>query len=271
MNVSPETLWGIKPTYGYDAYNMDGKVLLVAGGARNLGAEIAKIGASRGAKVVISDILDEIGENTAKEICETFGTECFYKHCDISKKEEVKELVDFVVEKFGHLDCAANNAAFFQFATSIDEYDDELFDKHMQINAYGTYNLLKYETKQMVKQGNGGAICNVASTVGLVCTDKMTAYTASKHAVLGMTKNVARDLAEKNIRCNAVCPGSIWNDTVAKNWSEKMAKLMIGNNAIKRISHPNEQAQAVIFTLSDSASFMTGVAFQVDGGLLINV
>jgi len=252
----------------YKPFEMTDRVLLVTGGARGVGEQIARMGTARGAKVVIGDILDDLGEAVAKSIRDA-GGECYFKHFDACIEEECKALVEFAVEKFGALHLAANNHGHFKFVTPAASFPTDEYDKHMRINAYGTYYLMKYELAQMEKQGVGGAITNTGSLVGLVSQPNMIAYVASKHAVVGMTKVVAEEYGKQNIRCNCICPGSIMNSIMREKWEtqgEAYRNMMTNGVPLERVSEPSEQSEAILWTLSDSASYLTGAIINVDGG-----
>jgi NAD(P)-dependent dehydrogenase (short-subunit alcohol dehydrogenase family) len=252
----------------FKSLSLAGKVLLVVGGARNTGERIARLGAARGAKIVIGDILDNEGEAVAQTIRDA-GGEAYFKHCDVKNEPECAALVAFTVEKFGELNLAANNQGYFQFLTKTENYPSDEFDLHMKTNAYGTFYLLKYETAQMVKQGKGGAITNTSSEVGLLGQPDMTGYSTSKHAVLGMTKTAADEYGPQNIRVNAICPGPIASLKMDENWhkmGDGYLKAMHDRVPLNRVSDPIEQAEVVLFTLSDAASYISGAIWATDGG-----
>lgn len=248
--------------------NLNGKVVLVTGGASGIGRASAVAFARNGAKVAIADIDGRGGEETLGMIHQA-GGDAFFAGCDVSAAADVREVIERTVARYGRLDCAANIAAIEGSPRRIDEVPDEEFDRIIQINLRGVWLCMKYEIVQMLKQGNGGAIVNLASAAGLVGSVRSPAYGASKHGVVGLTKSVALQLGKEKIRINAVCPGGI-----ATPMTERIAAAAGGTQAqlgsvhpLGRIGMPEEIAAAVLWLCSDEASFVTGSAVPVDGGL----
>ncbi len=196
------------------------------------------------------------------------GGEAIFAGCDVSAAADVKTLIDRIVAKYGRLDCAANIAAIEGSPRRIDQVPDDEFDRIIQVNLRGVWLCMKYEVTQMLKQ-EGGAIVNLSSAAGLVGSIRSPAYGASKHGVVGLTKSVALQVAKLKIRVNAVCPGGIitpMTERIAAASGGTQAQL--GNaHPIGRMGRPEEIAAAVLWLCSDEASFVTGFAAPVDGGL----
>ncbi|MGO9056795.1 MAG: SDR family oxidoreductase [Candidatus Binataceae bacterium] len=248
--------------------NLDGKVVLVTGGASGIGRASAVAFARNGAKVAIADIDGRGGEETLGMIHEA-GGDAFFAGCDVSTVTDVRSVIDRAVAQYGRLDCAANIAAIEGTPLRIDQVPDEEFDRIIQINLRGVWLCMKYEIVQMLKQGRGGAIVNLASAAGLVGSVRSPAYGASKHGVVGLTKSVALQVAKEKIRINAVCPGGI-----ATPMTERIAaaagstQAQIGSvHPLGRMGLPDEIAATVLWLCSDEASFITGSAVPVDGGI----
>jgi NAD(P)-dependent dehydrogenase (short-subunit alcohol dehydrogenase family) len=248
--------------------NLDGKVVLVTGGASGIGRATSIAFAHAGAKVAIADIDGRGGEETLGMI-QRAGGDAFFAGCDVSSAEDVKALIERIVAKYGRLDCAANIAAIEGTPRRIDQVPDEEFDRIIQVNLRGVWLCMKYEAVQMLKQESGGAIVNLSSAAGLVGSVRSPAYGASKHGVVGLTKSVALQVAKNKIRVNAVCPGGILTPM-----TERIAAAAGGTQTqlgaahpIGRMGRPEEIAAAVLWLCSDEASFVTGFAAPVDGGL----
>ncbi len=248
--------------------NLKDKIVLVTGGASGIGRATAVAFAGNGAKVAIADIDGRAGEETLGMI-QQMGAEGFFAGCDVASVADVKSVIDRIVSKYGRLDCAANIAAIEGTPRRIDQVPEDEFDRIIQINLRGVWLCLKYEVVQMLKQDSGGAIVNLSSAAGLVGSIRSPAYGASKHGVVGLTKSVALQLAKNRIRVNAVCPGGIMTPM-----TERIAAASGGTQAqlgaahpLGRMGQPEEIASAVLWLCSDQASYVTGFAAAVDGGL----
>jgi NAD(P)-dependent dehydrogenase (short-subunit alcohol dehydrogenase family) len=245
----------------------EGKVALVTGGASGIGRATALAFAREGAKVVVADMNAEGGEETVRLVQES-GGEALCVRCDVSQASDVEGMVNKAVEVYGRLDCAFNNAGVGVFK-SVVECTEEDWDQTMSVNLKGVWLCMKYELLHMFKQGSG-AIVNTASAAGLMATQGHAPYTASKHGVVGITKVAALDGAASGIRVNAVCPGGVLTPMLeplleAEPQMKEFMKLM---HPLRRIGNPEEIAAAVLWLCSDAASFVTGVAFPVDGGVV---
>ncbi len=188
---------------------------------------------------------------------------------DVSKASEVETLVQRAVEKFGRLDVAFNNAGVEGVWVPITRQSEEDWDRTIEINLKGVWLCLKYEIRQMLKQGAGGAIVNMSSITGLVGAVGAAAYSASKHGVIGLTKTAALENARSGIRINAVCPAAVETPMAERIFgAPKVHKYVLSCHPIGRFGRPAEIAEAVVWMCSDRASFMTGQSLVLDGGFL---
>ena len=244
------------------------KIALVTGAASGIGRATSLVMAREGARVVVSDIDAEGAEATLSAIKELGGQGIFI-HADVSNAEDVQALVAGAVETYGRLDCAYNNAGIEGFMEGrLHEYPEEIWDRLIDINLKGVWLCLKYEIPRMLEQG-GGAIVNTASAAGLVGSRRLSAYVASKHAVVGLTKAAALEYAKDGIRVNAVCPGIIDTPMVRRLNAGRKAddeEPHIVATAVGRLGAPEEIAESVAWLCSDAASLVTGAAMAVDGG-----
>jgi NAD(P)-dependent dehydrogenase (short-subunit alcohol dehydrogenase family) len=251
-------------------HSLQDKVVLVTGASSGIGQTSALTFAREGAKVIVSaDKNIAGGEETVKMIREAGGSAAFIK-CDVSKAVEVEALVNKTVETYGRLDCAFNNAGVGGTHPSIIECTEEDYDRTMNVNLKGVWLCLKYEIIYMIKHG-GGVIVNMASMGGLIGTANVSAYNASKHGVIGLTKSIAIEYARDNIRVNAVCPGLILtkpSDAFLAADPEFMANAM-GKTPMGRMGTTREVAETVVWLCSDAASFITGQSIVMDGGYTV--
>jgi NAD(P)-dependent dehydrogenase (short-subunit alcohol dehydrogenase family) len=248
------------------AGRVEGKVALVTGGASGIGRATALTFAREGAKLVVADMNDEGGQQTVHMITENGGEAIFVK-TDVSKTVAVQALISKVVETYGRLDCAHNNAGISSGVRALTaDYPEERWQQVLAVNQTGVWLCMKYEIVQMLHHG-GGAIVNTASIAGLVGGAGGAAYTASKHGVVGLTKTAALEYAQQGIRVNCICPGYIQTPMTASNLSdpERQAQI-IAREPIGRVGTPEEVAETVVWLCSDAASFVTGHAMTVDGG-----
>lgn len=245
------------------------KVAIVTGGATGIGRAAAVAFAREGANVVVADVNTREGEETVRLIRDA-GGDAIFARTDVSRSADWQRLVDDVMNTYGRIDVLFNNAGIAGASGATADYAEEAFDKVIAINLKGVWLGMKAVIPQMVKQGKG-AIVNNASILGLVGFASAVAYTASKHAVIGMTKVAALEYARSGIRINAVCPGFIKTPMVeqglkqmgdVQQMSAQIAQLHAGG----RMGEPEEVANLALFLSSDEASFLTGAAYLVDGG-----
>jgi NAD(P)-dependent dehydrogenase (short-subunit alcohol dehydrogenase family) len=240
------------------------KVAVVSGAGSGIGRAIAIAYANEGAKVAVADINEENAKETVKMI-QNQGGEAFAIKADSSKASDNKMLVEEIVARYGRLDVACNNAGMGGPAKPTGEYEPEEWDRVIALNLNGVFYACKYELEQMEKNG-GGSIVNIASIHGQVAAPNSPAYTASKHAVVGLSKNIAVEYAQKGIRCNALGPGYIETPLLSANMDEASLKAIAGKSPINRLGTAQEVADLVVFLSSDKSSFTTGSYIISDGG-----
>lgn len=242
------------------------KVALVTGGATGIGRAITEELVRQGAKVAVLDINDDAGQSLVSEL-NASGADTFYLHCDVSKEDVVKAAVNAVTAHFGRLDIACNNAAVSRGNGPIHEFSREVFDQTLELCLTNTWLCMKYEIAAMLAQG-GGAIVNISSNASLRGQAFNTAYATAKGGVNILTKSASTEYAAKGIRINAVSPGVIRTPGLEKYFEEqpKMAEQLRKVAPMQRLGEPAEIANAVVFLLSEKASFITGQLLSVDGG-----
>ncbi|MGJ8571000.1 MAG: glucose 1-dehydrogenase [Hoeflea sp.] len=247
-----------------------GKTALVTGSGAGIGRATALKFAAEGANVVVSDIHAEGGEETVSMIHKAGGTAMFQR-ADVSNADDVAALVAGVVDQYGRLDCAVNNAGIEGTIAPFAEQAASNYDAIMRVNAKGTFLCLQAEIRHMLQTG-GGTIVNLASIAGLIGFPGLSPYVASKHAVVGMTKNAALEYGKAGIRVNAVCPGGIDTrmlDSLANQataGAQTSAQMMDPLHPLGRIGTPQEVANLIVWLSSPEASFMLGAIIPVDGG-----
>ena len=250
-------------------YDLNDKVALVSGTASGIGRATAQLFASMGACVVASDINEEGGAATVAELTEA-GHEAIFVVADVTDDEAVAAMVARAVEEYGRLDCAANCAGVGGGEGTTVDYPEDRWDQIVAINLRGTWVAMRQEIEAMVEQGEGGAIVNVSSTLGLRGAPTASAYSASKHGVLGLTRTAALEYAAAGIRVNAVCPGAIDTPMMDETFErfEGFKESLISYVPLGRLGRPEEVAAAIAWLCSDGASFITGENLTVEGGLL---
>ncbi|MBD2310017.1 SDR family oxidoreductase [Chroococcidiopsis sp. FACHB-1243] len=249
---------------------LQGKVALVTGGTSGIGRATAIAFGAAGAKVVFSGRRDSEGEETAALIRDA-GAECLFVRSDVSSEADVQALVQKTIATYGKLDCAFNNAGILGSIDPLHEQSVEEFDKLMAINVRGLFLSMKYEIQQMLTQGSG-VIVNNSSVGGLNGISGFSPYTASKHAVMGLTRAAALDYAKQGIRINAVNPGSIATEGIDRFVDETGISTddLAAMAPMGRIGQVEEIAQVVVFLCSDAASYITGQPLVIDGGFTAN-
>ncbi len=245
---------------------LSGKIAVITGAASGIGRGSALVFAKHGAKVAVADVNVQGGEETV-ELVRQAGGEAFFIQADVSNKEQTVAMVGKVVERWGRLDCALNNAGIDGSMGATADCTEENWQNIIAVNLTGVFLCMKYEIQQMLKQG-GGAIVNIASVAGLVGYPGLPAYVASKHGVVGLTKNAAIEYAKQGIRVNAVCPGAIrtpmLEDAIRQGLipEDQLASVA----PIGRLGLPEEIGEAAAWLCSEKSSFMMGQAVPVDGG-----
>jgi NAD(P)-dependent dehydrogenase (short-subunit alcohol dehydrogenase family) len=244
-----------------------GKVAFVTGAAGGIGRAAAMAFAREGASVVVADVSEQGNQETAGMI-EERGGRALAVRCDVTRPEDVKAALDKTIEAFGRLHFAFNNAGIEpKKPAPTADYDEEEWNRIIDIDLHGVFLCMKYEIPLILKQG-GGAIVNTSSGAGIIGIKGSPAYTAAKHGVIGLTRAAALDYAAQNIRINAVCPGYIDTPMMARftgGTAEGRARV-IAEEPIGRMGQPEEIANAVLWLCSDAASFTVGHALVVDGG-----
>lgn len=246
---------------------MTGKVVLVAGATSGIGKATAILFARSGASVVLAGRREKLLREITGELTGE-GLKAAWTVCDVTDEEQVKAMIDFTVRTFGRLDCAYNNAGIMSDDVETAELDSAEFDRVININLRSMFLCMKYELRQMLRQGGEGyAIVNCSSIGGLIGLPGRVAYHASKHAVLGMTKCAALEYAARGIRINAICPATIETPMVEK----MLATGAIHEVAepIGRFGHPEEVASTVLWLCTPAASFIVGQGIAVDGGYTV--
>ena len=247
--------------------NLKDKIVIITGAGSGIGAATAKLFGQHGAKVVVSDINLENAEKIVADI-KAAGGKASAVHTDVTKFEEVEALVNGTVEQYGQLDVMVNNAGVggkHQAKTANHTHDD--WHNVIAVNQTGVFYCMQSALKQMVKQGHGNMV-NVASLAGLKASGNNLSYSASKFAVVGMTKSAALEYGSKNIRINAVCPGYTHSALLDKLLSARadMADLLKRHIPMKRFGEATEIAEGICWLASDNSKFMTGQTLTLDGG-----
>ena len=244
---------------------LDAKVALVTGGASGIGRAACQVYAREGAKVVVSDV-DEDGGNETVRLVQQAGGEAAFVRADVAQPEDCQNLVNAAVEHFGKLDIGFNNAGIGGEANPTGDYSVEDWQRVIAINLSGVFYCTKYEITAMLQQG-GGAIVNMSSILGQVSFAGSSAYVAAKHGVVGLTQNAAVEYAQQGIRVNAVGPAFI-STPMLSALDQQTSDLLVSLHPIGRLGTPEEVAELVVWLSSDRASFITGGYYPVDGGYL---
>ena len=242
---------------------LQGKVALISGAARGMGAVEARMFATEGAAVVLADVLDEQGEQVAQEIRES-GGDALYVHLDVTEAAAWQAGVAAATERFGKLDVLVNNAGIVRTELVIDT-TERIWEDVMSVNAKGVFLGTKAAIPAMRAAG-GGSIINISSIAGLVGTNLSAAYHASKGAVRIFTKAAAIQYAPYNIRVNSVHPGMIDTDMVDTPGVGDVFEQRVAATPMRRIGRPEEIAYGVLYLASDESSFVTGSELVIDGG-----
>lgn len=238
-----------------------GKVAIVTGGAQGQGAEIARQFVAQGAKVVIADVADELGAALAAEL----GENAHFQHHDVSDEDSWTALVTDINERFGPVNVLANNAGILRFA-EIERMTKEEYLLLVNVNQLGTFLGMKAVARTMRKNG-GGSIINASSVEGLAGMASLTAYTATKFAIRGMTKAAAMELGPKQIRVNSVHPGMIDTPMTRPHGGDAAMEFGASRVPLRRVGYPEDIAPLYVFLASDESSYINGAEIAIDGGV----
>ena len=248
---------------------LDGKSELITGGGGGIGRATALAFAREGARVAVADVSVEAAQETVAEVNAAVG-QAISLSGDVTRDADVRAMIEGVVGAYGRLDCAFNNAGIAGYQVEAAgkktaEWSEEAFDRMIAVNLKGVWLCMRAEIRQMLFQESGGAIVNTGSIAGLIGLQTSSAYVAAKHGVLGLTKTAALEYADDKIRVNAVCPGFIktrmTEDAMRRRGDKIMAQIPAG-----RMGDPEEIAEMVVWLCSERASYVTGAAYNVDGG-----
>jgi NAD(P)-dependent dehydrogenase (short-subunit alcohol dehydrogenase family) len=244
----------------------ENKVALITGGSSGIGKATALTFARQGASVLIADLSAELGEQTAEEITQSGGKAHFVR-TDVGQAGQVQKMVQEALEKFGRLDFCVNSAGIEGERTRTDKYSEKMFDQVMEVNVKGVWLCMQAQLPMLMK--NGGCIVNIASVAGVQGFPGHCAYSASKHAVIGLTKTAAVEFVRFNIRVNAVCPGFTQTPMVENAIQEDAAyaEKVVNSIPMRRLASAQEIADVVVFLCSEQSTFITGQAMVVDGGI----
>ena len=254
----------VMPTTSYSDKIFENKVAVITGGSFGIGRATAVAFARRGANVVIADWIED---QETHLLVQSIGAKDLFVKCDVSKPNDIKNLVNQTIKTFGRLDYAFNNAGIEGINQQTHLCTEENWDKTISINLKGVWMCMKYELLEMLKTGKG-SIVNCASVAGLIGFPGLPAYVVSKHGIVGLTKTAALEYAKLGIRINAVCPGVIKTPMVDRTTGndKTVEKKYEDMEPVGRMGQPEEVAEAVVWLCSDHASFVTGHAMAVDGG-----
>jgi NAD(P)-dependent dehydrogenase (short-subunit alcohol dehydrogenase family) len=244
---------------------MEGRVVLITGAGSGIGRACAEEFASRGCRIVVTD-LDQQGGDETVSLVKQAGSDAFFMRVDVTKLADLEAAVRAAVERFGSLEYAVNNAGIGGPSAPTGEYPEDGWRQVIDINLSGVFYGMRAQIPQMVKQGRG-AIVNMASILGLVGFAGSPAYVAAKHGVLGLTKTAGLEYAGRGIRINAVCPGFIETSmTKALREDKALHEMLVSKHATGPLGRAEEVAAAVAFLCCDESSFVSGSYLLVDGG-----
>ena len=240
------------------------KNIVITGGASGIGLAAAKACMEQGANVVIADLLRDDGDELAEQLARRFQQRCVYIATDVTDTEQVEQLFECANAEIGRIDSVFNNAGIGGVTPAVDYLDDD-FLKIIDVNLNGVFRVARAAMRVMYRQSSGGNIINCASILGVFGQSNTAAYTAAKGGVVNMTRTLALEGAEHQVRVNAIGPGYI-DTPLLDNLDEQTRQALIDLHPLKRLGRPEEIAAAVVFLASDEASFVTGAHLLVDGG-----
>ena len=247
---------------------LDGKSALITGGGGGIGRATALAFAREGARVAVADYAPETAAETVAMV-NAGGGQGITLTGDVTRARDVRAMLDDTIIAYGRLDCAFNNAGIAPYQVDASgkktaEWSEESFDRMIAVNLKGVWLCMRAEIRQMLTQG-GGAIVNTGSIAGLIGLATSSAYVAAKHGVVGLTKTAALEYAEAGIRVNAVCPGFI-KTRMTEDTMRRRGEAILAQIPVKRMGEPEEIAEMVVWLCSERASYVTGAAYNVDGG-----
>ncbi len=245
---------------------LENKVALVTGAGSGIGRAIALSYAKEGAKVVVSDI-NENGGNETVSLIQQAGGDAFFVKADTSSAEANEALVKQTLDHYGALHISCNNAGIGGPSAPVGEYEIAAWDKVIGINLSGVFYGMHYQIPAILQSG-GGSVVNIASILGQVGFANSSAYVAAKHGVVGLTKNAGLEYGTKGVRVNAVGPAFISTPLISQNMNQEAIDALSAKHAMNRLGTPEEVAEIVLWLSSDKASFVTGAYYAVDGGYL---
>lgn len=241
---------------------LEGKVAIVTGGSSGIGKACVELFVKEGAKVIIADLNEDLGQKLANDL----GENTLFVKADASSAEDNKMLVDKAIEKFGALHIAVNNAGIGGESNKVADLSLEGWEKVIDINLNGVFYGMHYQIPEIKKVG--GSIVNMASILGSVGFANSSAYTAAKHGVVGLTKAAAWEYATENVRINAVGPAFIQTPLIENNMEPEVLEFLSTQHAFQRLGKSMEVAELVLWLASDKSSFATGAYYPIDGGYL---
>ena len=248
------------------------KVVIITGAGSGIGRETAVLFAKHGAKVVVTDIDEKAGKETVDGIIKVLEKDpdckgdAFFTKLDISNRDQIKQVAQEVLNRYGKIDVLINNAGIIQDAL-VTKMTEEQWDKVIGIDLEGPFHMIQAVANSMIEHGTG-VIINVSSIVGIYGNVGQTNYSAAKAGLIGMTKTLAKELGRKGIRVNAVAPGFIYTPMTAKV-PEKILEMMKEKTPLRRLGRPDDVGNTLLFLASDEANFINGAVISVDGGLVI--
>ena len=245
---------------------LEGKVAIVTGSSSGIGFAIASAFVREHAKVAVCGVNTDDIKNACIEINSKYpDSEIIGINVDISKTENVKKMVDAVINKWGKIDILVNNAGICQSKSLLDTTDED-FEKVFNVNTFGTFRCTREVVKHMME--NGGSIINTSSVVGVYGSAYSTSYASSKFAINGLTKSWSKELGAYNIRVNAVAPGAVMTPMMDDMVDDAGQNALAEGSVLKRVADPKELAEIYVYLASDDSTFTTGAIIQVDGGLM---
>ncbi len=243
---------------------LSGKTALITGASRGIGREIALKMAENGANVAIVYAGNEVAAKESCELAQNFGVKTQIYCCDVADFDKTKVLIQSVIEDFGGIDILVNNAGIVRDALVLSMSEDD-FDSVIDTNLKGAFNMIKHTYTHFMRK-RCGRIINITSITGVVGNAGQANYASAKAGMIGLTKSVARELAARNVTCNAIAPGFIQTDMTDK-LSDKVKETVLSSIPMKKMGSPSDVANMTVFLASDNASYITGEVIKIDGGL----